>query len=64
MEDIILNLNLFYVKPQKFLYNWKNKRSSLVHIVARLDHFLASDNLLVLNIFMNSSIFPWCGSNH
>lgn len=64
MEDLILTLNLFDVKPQKFVYTWTNKRVRVNHIAARQDRFLAVDNLLILNYNLKYSILPWSSSGH
>jgi len=64
MEDLILNLNLFAVKNPKFLYTWNNKCTCLAHIAARLDHFLALDSLLILNLYLKLFILSLCGLDH
>ena len=63
-EDLLMQLNLFDVKPSKFKYTWNNKRAGLGHIEGRLDIFLASDLLLSSLVSISLEIWPWCGSDH
>ena len=64
MEDLMLSLNIFDVKPKKYVYAWTNKRVGLGHIVAKIYRFLVPNNLLTFNICLDSSILPWSGSEH
>jgi hypothetical protein len=64
MDDLISDLDLFYVPPTKGMYTWNNKRAGPGHIAARLDRFLIRSFFLALLDKSYSLILPWEGSDH
>jgi exonuclease III len=64
MDDLVSDLDLFDVQPSKGKYTWNNKRTWVVHIAARLDHFLIRSPLLFLPFTITSQLVPWGISDH
>jgi hypothetical protein len=58
MEDLILELDLFDVQPNKGKYTWRKKLSGVGHIATRLDHFLIQISLLLIPSNISTQIIP------
>jgi hypothetical protein len=64
MDDLISDLDLFYVPPTKGQFTWNNKRAKPGHIAAKIDRFLISSSFLSLHESTTSMILPWSGLYH
>jgi hypothetical protein len=64
LEDLILDIDLFYVPSNKVMYTWNNIIEGLGNRVTRLDRFLISSSLLSLPDKLCSLNLPWEGSDH
>lgn len=48
----------------KGLFTWNNKRGNNAQVTSKLDRFLISKKMMLTNIEISSSVFPFGGSDH
>eukprot|EP00253_Pinus_taeda_P022753 PITA_22753 len=64
VEDIIQQLDLLHLKPNKGRYMWTNNRTGVAHILARLDRFLVQSTLLMDKRIVSLRILPKLTSDY
>lgn len=58
------NLKLVDSDSENGLFNWNNKRGGESYVASKLDRFLVSEELMLINNEITTGILPFGGSDH
>jgi len=57
-------MNLVESDSSKGLFTWNNKRGGEVLVASKLDRFMISEELMMLNNELTARVLPFGGSDH
>ena len=61
---LLMDLYLVDIPTMNGKYTWNNRRGERHQIASHLDHFLASEYLVSLDVYYEAAILPTMGSDH
>ena len=63
-RDLLTDLHLVDISIINWKYTWNNRRGERHQIASCLDRFLASEDLVSLDVYYEATILPTLGSDH
>ena len=63
-REAISELKMVDLQTKNGTFTWNNQRGGQNYIASRLDHFLVSEQVISIDIYMETSILPGMGLEH